>query len=241
MSKRVMILGMYETWKEAPEDFDGDVWAMNTAWRIEGFLEKFRNISHWWEMHTLETRQEDHVEWLMRECPYPVFMQYKHVNIESSIEYPLDEILSRYRRYFLCTMAFQLAYAIHAGYDEIHMYGFNMMFTDDLIQKWSMEYWLGYAEGKGIEVFIPENCDLLNSPKLYGYEAVNTLGVYMSRYIDRLEYESLDKLRDAILKLDTVFRNTKLLSIERTKFMYEIFTRHGIDPDTKTEWEGGDY
>ncbi len=236
--KKVMILGMHNTWKEAPTDFDGDVWAMNTSWMIDGFLERLK-ITHWWEMHTLETRSEAHLDWLVNHCHYPVFMQYRQANIEYSIEYPLEEVLNRYRRYYLCTMAFQLSYAILQGYEEIHMYGFNMMFTDDLIQKWSMEYWLGFAEGKGIEVFIPDGCDLLYSPKLYGYEAVNTLGVYMQRYMNRIERENLIKLQGMLLDMKQVYENVRLLSCDRTKFMYEIFNRHGIDPDTKSDW--GDY
>jgi hypothetical protein len=39
-------------------------------------------------------------------------------------------------------------------------------------QRGSAEYWLGVAEGRGVQVCLPPGCDLLNKPHLmYGYQS----------------------------------------------------------------------
>lgn len=248
---KLIILGMCPTWKDAPiTNVQYDVWGMNNLWSL--FEREVKNetinynpmeyIDLWWEIHTLETRKPEHLNWLKNINIVPVMMQKAFPDIPNSIEYPLEEILKKFkRRYYLCTMNYQIAYAIMQGYKEIIMAGFNMMMTDDFIQKWSVEYYLGRAEQKGINLIFPEGCDLLTSPKLYGYEASNTLGVYMQRYISAKEAEDLTKIKTILDYALDIMGNMSVLYYDRKKFMKEIYDRHGLTPNLSDDDWGGDY
>ena len=53
-------------------------------------------------------------------------------------------------------------------FERVEIYGFEM--TDEieyLTQKACAEFWIGYLLGKGVEIYTPENCQLLWS-WLYG-------------------------------------------------------------------------
>lgn len=234
-SDKLIILGRLSTWEDAPFDDDSyEIWGTNQLWQDFIIKEKGR-ADLWWEIHTLETRNPEHIEWL-KECDMPIMMQDEFKEIPNSVKYPLDIIIEAFnRRYFLCTMNYQIAYAIYMGYKEIHLHGFNMIMDDDLIQRWSFEYWLGRAEQSGIKLFIPDTCDLLNSPYLYGYEANNTLAVYIQRYMNELKtksklniYRSITSLQEA---LDALIR----LDSERPKFMEEVIKRHGLQIERLSE------
>lgn len=256
---KLIILGMVDTWKEAPiYTHDYDVWAMNSSWILfqraidsdEIDYNPMDFITLWWEIHTLETRSEEHSDWLKSQLyTFPIMMQKHYDEIQNSIEYPINEVVAYFdRRYFLCTMNYQIAWAIMLGYKEISMYGFSMLMSDDLIQKWSVEYWLGRAESSCIKLVLPESCDLLKSPKLYGYEAVNTVGVWMQRYINSKESSALITLDESILKLRNMIidmmiakNDLNIIFRDSQKFMEEIYSRHGLEPLKNKEWEGEDF
>ncbi len=237
-SDKLIILGTFTNWINAPFDDESfEIWGCNTLWGDINWDLKGR-ADLWWEIHTLHTRHTAQKQWLARNRTMPVMMQKHHKDIPMSIKFPLDEVVEYFggRRYFLCTFAYEVAYAIYMGYKEIHFYGVNMMYGDDYIQKWNMEYWLGRAEQSGIKIVIPEDCDLLQSPKIYGYEADNTIGVYMQRYINQMDITNRRYLADIMGKLQIVFQNLNLVTAEQTKFMLEIFNRYGIRPEQDGEY-----
>ena len=97
----------------------------------------------------------------------------------SSVPYPfeiLDDIFENFNRenrpgqvYMPSTISYMLAMAIHEGFDRIEMYGVEMatdaggaMGTEYVYQKAGTEALLMYAMGKGIEVYLPEHCKLMN-------------------------------------------------------------------------------
>jgi len=92
--------------------------------------------------------------------------------------YPFSDILESYGnnskrvRYFTSTAPYLIALAIERGYERIEMYGFEMSSQEEYAyQKPCLEFWLGIAIGKGIEVYVPEGCRLLGGEeKLYGYD-----------------------------------------------------------------------
>lgn len=75
------------------------------------------------------------------------------------------------RHYLTCTPAFCIAYAIKAGdVEELHLYGCDMATDGEYAyERPCVEFWLGVAAGKGIKVYLPDECDLCNSPQLYGF------------------------------------------------------------------------
>jgi hypothetical protein len=64
-----------------------------------------------------------------------------------------------------------IAMAIYEGFDVIGIWGVDMAVQGEYeAQKPSCEYFIGWALGKGIEVILPPESDLLFSPFLYGFE-----------------------------------------------------------------------
>jgi hypothetical protein len=67
-------------------------------------------------------------------------------------------------------MPYMMAYAIEAGYKNIQIFGVEMSHDSEYAyQRPNMEYWIGIAKGKGINVQVPANCSLLRGD-LYGFE-----------------------------------------------------------------------
>jgi hypothetical protein len=89
-----------------------------------------------------------------------------------SVKYPVEEIISEFGiDYFQSSVDFMLAMAIYEGYEEIYLYGVDMSVAGEYeTQKPSGSFWLGVAKGRGINIFLPDNCDLLKSYFRYGYE-----------------------------------------------------------------------
>lgn len=88
------------------------------------------------------------------------------------IDYPLDEILAEFKtRYFTNSISYMIAYAIYMKVKKISVYGVDVAFGAPYAQEnRGVEYWMGRAEERGIEVFCPEKSHLLRTVygKLYG-------------------------------------------------------------------------
>ena len=133
-----------------------------------------------------------HYEWLQKKHDFPIYTwaDYTGENImdtitddkpriPNSVPYPfeiLDGIFENFNRenrpgqvYMPSTISYMLALAIHEGFERIEMYGIEMATdsggangTEYVYQKAGTEALLMYAMGKGIEVWLPEHCKLMN-------------------------------------------------------------------------------
>lgn len=180
-------------------DPECEVWILNTL----GHLKEVPRWDRQFELHDLELTKDkaygDYYEWLTKQGS-PVFLrdapppEFKH-----GIQFPLGEILDRYaglsgRTYLTNTVSLMVALAIFEHdsgltVGEIGLYGINMAqhglaggggnsgwFTSEYArQRPSVEYWLGFAEGKGIKVTIPDPSDLLKCSAIYGYHTTDVL------------------------------------------------------------------
>ena len=110
----------------------------------------------------------------------PVYMQKPWNVIPNAVPYPLETILKEFpRRYFTNTISWMLSLAILEGFKEIGIYGVDMAVSSPLRQqneyshqRPSCEYFIGIAEGRGIKVHLPDECDLLKSRFLYAIEDI---------------------------------------------------------------------
>ncbi len=95
--------------------------------------------------------------------PYPFLdiMDYFHLNAE-------------HVRYFTSSFCFMMALAIYEEFDEITLLGWEMSSKEEYgNQKAAAEFWIGVAIGKGIKIWLPQDCKLLGQTvQLYGYEKV---------------------------------------------------------------------
>lgn len=91
--------------------------------------------------------------------------------------FPLEDIPEE-QRYFTNSVCYMIALAILEGYERIELYGVNQAgLFEYMEQRRGVEFWVGYALGRGVEVFINEPSKLLKNTKdqPYGYEKTEGL------------------------------------------------------------------
>ena len=163
--KQVCILGTAETMTEAP--FDDKSWDM---WSVASILNNpaAKRVDRVLELH-------DRDSWGLRideinNSKVPVWMWKHYDEIPLSEPFPLEG-LSKFRKYFTNSISFLIAQAIVEGYTDIGLFGVHMATTTEYShQRPSCEYFLGYAEALGINLWIPDGADLLKSARMYGFE-----------------------------------------------------------------------
>ena len=96
----------------------------------------------------------------------------KHPDIPLSKEYDLGKAINTLPiPYFSNTICYMIADAIFAGKKSIHLWGVSQGEKIEYItERGGVEFWLGYAIGKGIDVTIHTPNSLLGDRKfVYGY------------------------------------------------------------------------
>src|SRR3990172_8275522 len=190
--KTVALVGMAPTsCSLAPfNDPTVEVWGLNEAHAFDWL----KSWDRWFQMHKPRdfTRDLDdhriyergyvkgHYEWLKQDHGKPIYTQYVYPNIPDSVEYPLAEVVDRFFplvrkgdekiKYLTSTFTYLLAMALLEGFERIEIYGFEMGGGDEYIpQKACAEFWIGMAIGRGVEIYLPPNNQLVWGP-LYGYQ-----------------------------------------------------------------------
>jgi hypothetical protein len=95
-----------------------------------------------------------HEEWLRKEHPFPVYMQKKYKAYPSSVRFPKEKVetLHKLGRYQTFTFSWMLAFAIAEGADRIALFGVDADTGEPLAARACLEFWVGYALGRGIDV-----------------------------------------------------------------------------------------
>lgn len=149
-------------------------------WEIWGLNELHRymppnRFHRWFEIHPREALQNDpggseHLADLAK-FQIPVYMHQHWPDIPASLPFPVDEIVEGLGRdYFTCCPAWMIGFAIALGFERIHVYGVDMASdTEYATQRNCCEYWLGVAEGRGVEIMVPDTSDLLKCVGRYGF------------------------------------------------------------------------
>ena len=175
--KKVAILGFAPHWEKAPfKDESFQIWGLNDLYQ---YLPRW---TRWFEVHdrdvykldeTYVTRKDgsDHIQGL-RELKCPVYMVKKYDDVPNSVPYPIEEACRYFdTRYFTNSISMMIALAIMEEFTEIHVYGVDMSVGVEYIeQRSSCEYFLGFARGKGIKVYLPPESDLLQTAFIYGFQ-----------------------------------------------------------------------
>jgi hypothetical protein len=132
----------------------------------------------WSSKHLKAEVWADQDRWLRLDHGKPVFMSRRFEEYPSSRPFPLDAVLAAFgRKYFTNAIAYMLAHALleHVAgstrLDRIEIWGADMRHEEEYaIQRPCVEFWLGLAQGLGIDVFVPPSAALLSADALYGYE-----------------------------------------------------------------------
>jgi len=166
------------------DDPEVEIWGLN---EMHAFPQWFKRADRWFQIHNTESWKRyiakrdvrGHADWL-KSNPWniPIYMQYWAEEVPKSIAYPLhevvEEVFPNMRRgdakvkYFTSTFAYEMGIAILEKFERIEIYGFEMSDQIEYVkQKACAEFWIGFALGRGIEIYTPPNCQILYS-ELYG-------------------------------------------------------------------------
>ena len=181
--RTVAIVG--NDWKTAPwAPFgmdDVEVWGVGSA-HLRPWVGK---VTRWFQIHKklFHSDYEDgHVEWLGEQHDFPIYTDKIYDDIPASVRYPLYEIQNKLlgnivrgeqemKKLFSSTISYEVALAIYEGFERIELFGVDMIDHGEWgYQREGLAYWIGKADGLGIEIWIPEQCEVLNMT-LYAYEA----------------------------------------------------------------------
>lgn len=83
----------------------------------------------------------------------PVYLAEAHPKVPTSIRFPYEDVRSSVTPYLESSIAYMFALAIHQGATAIGLWGISMNGTGEYAyQRPNMEYLIGLAHGRGIEV-----------------------------------------------------------------------------------------
>lgn len=118
----------------------------------------------------------------MKTSKVPIVTSRAHPDYPALIEFPLEECLNIFGHdYFNSTAAYAVCYAMYKGTTEISCFGMDFSYEnvhDAEKGRACVEYWLGQAHARGVQVYLPKTTSLMdaNCPKearLYGYDTLD--------------------------------------------------------------------
>jgi len=156
-------------------DPDWEVWGLNQLYMA--FPEVANRATRWFQIHHRHSydstvlRDHRHHDWLAGLRKYPVYMQKREPDVPMSIAFPKEKITDHFGTYFTNSISWEIALAIYEGFKTIGIWGVDMAQDDEYsYERPSVEFFVGWAKGAGINVIVPEKCDLLKEMWLYPFE-----------------------------------------------------------------------
>jgi hypothetical protein len=90
-----------------------------------------------------------------------LYMQEAHPEVPNATRYPREAVDALAGDYLSSSIAYAFALAVLEGADEIGLWGVDMKAEEEYFdQRPNMEYWIGFARGRGIKVHVPESSPL---------------------------------------------------------------------------------
>ncbi|MCK5564542.1 MAG: hypothetical protein KAJ07_04795 [Planctomycetes bacterium] len=177
-NKTVAIVGFAQsTMHEVNESKADEIWSVNYAHRYD-----LPRIDRLFELHPLEwlavyggKRTVEHHEWLHKEHEFPIYTYEQYEEMPNSVAMDWDRLYTVFnlnRRgdreegqpYLTSTINYMVLWAVLEGFERIELYGVQMSSgTEYGYQKAALEWSLGYAQGRGVEVWLPEICELMHA------------------------------------------------------------------------------
>jgi len=114
--------------------------------------------------------------------PEPIVTSRAHPDFPSLVEFPLQEVVNEFpNAYFNSTAAYAVAYAIYKKATKLTLFGMDFTYPDahDAERgRACVEFWLGVATQRGIDLSVPKTSTLLDAiypqaERFYGYDCVD--------------------------------------------------------------------
>lgn len=167
-----------------------EVWGINAI----GDVLKCDRVFHMDDLRVQEARAQARpdgniaamVRWL-KAHPGPVYTSVVREGYPGLVAFPLEEVLNRRHDgnggapYFNSTAAYAVALAIHIGVRRLSLFGLDYTLPNRHHAEQGracVEFWLGIAAARGIEITVPDTSSLLDAcatdrDRLYGYDCVD--------------------------------------------------------------------
>ena len=143
------------------------IFSINNGWNASRDSLGRLRCDCWWEMHqwTKDARGPDagrdiqdrfDMQWI-DSCQVPIYLVEPYPDNPNAGVWPFAYYASKYRSYWTCTFAYQVATAIEEGFSEIHLFGLQLLLgtkREATVESSCLNYWLGLAEGRGVKVVI---------------------------------------------------------------------------------------
>lgn len=197
--RKIVVLGFADSRVQAPfADPSWEIWGCNDVYAHVPRVDVTFEVHH---LLNLGNRRNPNHETFLRSGSKPVWMIEPPAEFPAARRLPTEEILKTFpRAYFTNSISYMIAMAImdilgqaswqprnHRVPGKIAIYGVDMAAQSEYgSQRPSCEYFVGVAEGLGIEVFIPENSDLCKTTALYGAATTAPLRVKCQSRIEHL-------------------------------------------------------
>lgn len=170
-----------------------EVWGINAI----GDVLRCDRIFHMDDLKVQEARAQARpdgniaamVRWL-KTHPGPIYTSRLRPGYPGLVEFPLEDVLNAKAdgsnggaTYFNSTAAYAVAYAIHIRVEKISLYGLDYTLANSHHAEQGracVEFWLGIAASRGIEIMIPDSSSLMDAcatdrDRLYGYDCTDVL------------------------------------------------------------------
>lgn len=131
----------------------------------------------------------------LAELPQIIYTQEHWEDVPTSTPFPFDAVQKTVfknfprakwdaqKDWYNSSPAYMLALAIYEGYESIGLYGIDVRDDSEFsYESPCLEYLIGYACGKGIEIVIPEGPTHLNKFRGEGIKLGTMLPTYVNRY-----------------------------------------------------------
>lgn len=192
MHKTVRIYGLGANAKRGPRDVppDTEVWLANIHHLNQAVCpHAVKQWTRWFNLHSREHIDSRYPGTVLywQSAGKPVCLQKAQPDIPTSVAFPREAIQAKFKsRYFNCTLAWLIAYAILEGFNRIELWGFVLKrgkgYEDYSYERPCIAYWIKQARDRGIEVtyqepiaelykagkMVPGDPDAYTGP-LYGY------------------------------------------------------------------------
>lgn len=191
MKKKVVIFGGNAKKKYFKYDERAEYWMINgqqSGARFGGWgppPDRCFNLHRYKLLKYYKYNFDNEISWSLRNPSVPIytFDKWSHGKIKNTLagwqQFPLDKLLKMPRgRYHCGTFDWLVAYAIYLGVREIEFHGVGLCLEagEPISARACLEYWCGYAEGKGIKITMAKDCDpfhfyhLVKSHLTYGLD-----------------------------------------------------------------------
>ncbi len=177
------------------DDPSYEIWTLNQLYRHVKRCTRHFDLHMNWDDDAANVEGTDHEGWI-RDCGLPVYMTEAHDKLSTSVRFPIDRVIKEVGiDYFTSSVGLMVGLAMLEGFKEIALYGIDLIVGGEYSeQKANLEFVLGVAHGRGINVRVPQECALLKHSHRYGYEKEPDWGpLKISEVSTRIEYLSTER------------------------------------------------